>query len=85
MQDENETIKDLEQKVKLFQEQHSRGEKYNAWQAKLEIPLTVFTCIEELNEIVNIRHLLWSSNIDWKKLANQYKISLFKEIKEKEI
>ena len=68
-----------------FGEFAKRAEKYNTWQEKLEIPLTVFSCIEELNDIVYYRHLLWKSKIEWTKLTDKYKKSLFKEINEKEI
>lgn len=71
--------------MKRFGEYTKRAEKYNTWQEKLEIPSTGFTCIEELNDIVYYRHLLWKSKIEWTKLTDKYKKSLFKEINEKEI
>lgn len=51
----------------------------------MEIPLTVFTQIEELYELVHYRRLLWKSKIEWKKLTDGYKQQLFKDINDKEI
>lgn len=55
------------------------------WQEKLEIPIIPFTIVEELNEIVHYRKLLWKSKIDWKTLTDQYKVQLFKDIDDKAI
>jgi protein subunit release factor A len=82
---EDEMIKQLEVKVSRFQEIQNRGAKFNIWQEKLEIQSTPFNQIEELQEIVEKRHLLWKSRIEWKKLTDGYKKSLFKQINEKEI
>lgn len=68
-----------------FEEIQTRGEKYNQWQEKLEISSTPFTQIDELYEVTYYRHLLWKARVEWKKLADTYKTSLFKEINEKEI
>lgn len=84
-QDEREMLRDLTEKWEKYEEFEATAAKYNQWQEKLEIAVIPFTIVEELQEIIQFRKLLWKSKIEWRELTEKYKVQQFKSINDKEI
>lgn len=83
--DQQQMIKELEEKWFKYNELSQRAEKFNRWQVSLETGVTQFGIVQDCYDQLYYRKLLWNSRFEWKTLTEKYKQSLFSNVNDKEI
>ena len=63
--DNNEMIKQLDEKMLKFKELQETSVKYNGWEEELKTQPTIFSNIEDLRTNLENRHQLWHALQDW--------------------
>lgn len=83
--DNNEMIKQLDEKMLKFKELQETSVKYNGWEEELRTQPTIFSNIEELKANVENRHQLWHALQDWQIKKEGYEKKLWNDIDDEEI
>jgi flagellar biosynthesis GTPase FlhF len=83
--DNNEMIKQLDEKMEKFKQLHETSIKYMGWQEELRTQPTIFQNIEDLKMELENRHQLWHSLQDWQLLKEGYEKKLWNDIDDEEI